>query len=63
MIEHVAPVLVTSPCTGVCVVGDDGWCEGCARTLDEIAGWSAMTAAERDAVMGELAARRVSPPF
>ena len=58
MIEYVAPVAVTSPCTGVCVMGEDGWCEGCARTLEEIADWSAMTAAERHAMMGELAGRR-----
>ena len=58
MIELVTPVSVASPCIGVCVMAEHGWCEGCGRTLDEIAGWLGMTAAERDAVMGELPARR-----
>jgi hypothetical protein len=33
-------------------------CLGCARTLEEIARWSAMSDAERDKVLGELPARR-----
>ena len=29
-----------SPCISVCRVdADSGWCEGCLRTLDEIAAW------------------------
>ncbi len=35
-------------------------CRGCFRTLDEIARWGAMTEAEREAVMRELAARRAA---
>jgi uncharacterized protein len=32
---------VPSPCISVCRVdADSGWCEGCLRTLDEIAAWS-----------------------
>lgn len=32
---------VLSPCISVCRVdADSGWCEGCLRTLDEIAAWS-----------------------
>jgi uncharacterized protein len=31
---------VPSPCISVCRVdADSGWCEGCLRTLDEIAAW------------------------
>jgi 2-hydroxychromene-2-carboxylate isomerase len=33
-----------------------GTCRGCGRTLDEIARWSSMTDAERDAIMDRLAA-------
>ncbi len=34
---------VASPCTSVCrMIAARGLCEGCFRTLDEIAGWSAM---------------------
>ena len=33
--------VVPSPCISVCRVdADSGWCEGCLRTLDEIAAWS-----------------------
>ena len=32
---------VPSPCQSVCVMhAGTGWCEGCARTLQEIADWS-----------------------
>jgi len=32
---------VPSPCVSVCRIdSDSGVCEGCLRTLDEIAGWS-----------------------
>jgi len=33
-------------------------CEGCSRTLDEIAAWSAMSDAEKRAVLAQLPARR-----
>ncbi len=48
-----------SPCTNLCVLDPaTGLCEGCGRTLDEIARWSAMTAAEKWAVLSEIRARR-----
>lgn len=35
---------VPSPCVSVCQMDPvSGLCRGCWRTLDEIAGWSAMT--------------------
>ena len=34
-------------------------CEGCLRTLDEIARWRDMSDAEREGVLEMLAARRV----
>lgn len=60
MIDYVAPepADVASPCTGVCVIGDDGWCEGCARTIEEIADWSSATFAERRAILAALPGRR-----
>ena len=34
---------VASPCVSICNINDDsGLCEGCFRTLDEIAVWSQM---------------------
>ena len=37
-----------------------GLCEGCHRTLDEIARWSQMSAAEKRCVIEALARRRES---
>ncbi|WCM29879.1 DUF1289 domain-containing protein [Sphingomonas sp. QA11] len=39
-----------------------GLCTGCARTIDEIAGWSSGSAAWRDAVMAALPGRRAILP-
>ena len=48
-----------TPCIKVCVIDQKvGRCEGCGRTLGEIAGWPSMTAAERRRIMLELPARR-----
>ena len=53
---------VASPCTGVCrIAADSGLCEGCRRTLAEIAAWSAMDDGQRLAVWRELRARRRPP--
>ena len=59
MIELVPPepADVASPCIGVCVIGDDDLCEGCARTLDEIAGWSSASFAARRAVLAAIRER------
>jgi predicted Fe-S protein YdhL (DUF1289 family) len=45
---------VLSPCVGVCTLGSDGLCQGCLRTVDEIAAWSRMSDAERLHVMEVL---------
>jgi predicted Fe-S protein YdhL (DUF1289 family) len=34
------------------------YCVGCARTLDEIAGWGGMSETEQAAVLAQLPARR-----
>ena len=53
------PSPVASPCTGVCRIDPaSGWCEGCARTLDEIAAWGSLDTAARRAVCKQLPARR-----
>jgi predicted Fe-S protein YdhL (DUF1289 family) len=47
-----------SPCTRVCVIDPaTGLCEGCGRTLDEIAGWAAMSDGDRLAIMARLEPR------
>ena len=50
---------VASPCINVCRMSPDmGWCEGCQRTLDEIAHWSRATDDERRAILATVAGRR-----
>jgi predicted Fe-S protein YdhL (DUF1289 family) len=50
---------VASPCIDVCRMNpDSALCEGCFRTLDEIAAWSRLTADEKRAVLEKLPARR-----
>ena len=50
---------VPSPCTNVCRIdARTGWCEGCRRTLDEIAAWSTMSDADKRAVWVLLKQRR-----
>ena len=50
---------VPSPCTNVCRIDPaTGWCEGCLRTLDEIAAWGGSDDAARRAIWKRLPARR-----
>ncbi len=52
---------VASPCTSVCRMdARTGWCEGCLRTLDEIATWSTLADADKRAVWQLLDERRMS---
>ena len=46
---------VPSPCVSVCRMNArSGLCEGCARTLDEIARWSTMAECDRRAVWARI---------
>jgi predicted Fe-S protein YdhL (DUF1289 family) len=50
--------MIETPCLKICTLdARSGLCLGCGRTIDEIAGWAAMSAAERRRVMAELPAR------
>lgn len=54
-----APAAVPSPCIAICRMDAvTGWCEGCLRTLDEIAAWSRMDNGGKTAVWAQLDARR-----
>jgi predicted Fe-S protein YdhL (DUF1289 family) len=49
---------IESPCNRVCTIHPRvGLCVGCGRSLDEIARWTGLSAAERSAVMALLPAR------
>ena len=53
------PPAIKTPCVKVCVVdGESGLCMGCYRQLSEVAGWSRLSDAEREAIMAELPSRR-----
>ena len=57
-----APGPVPSPCISVCRMhAATGLCEGCFRTLDEIAAWSRMEEHEKRAVWHQLDKRKASP--
>ena len=50
--------MIESPCVNICTLdARSGQCLGCGRTIDEIARWSAMSAAERTRIMAELPGR------
>jgi predicted Fe-S protein YdhL (DUF1289 family) len=50
---------VASPCNSVCTVDQvSGYCAGCYRTLDEIAGWSDLSVEARRTLLAELDERR-----
>lgn len=49
---------VPSPCLSICRMDmDTGLCEGCLRTLDEIAAWGRMTEEGKREVWAQLAKR------
>ena len=52
-----------SPCIAVCQIDPaNGYCRGCRRTIQEIAGWLGMTADEKRRVLAELPRRRSVEP-
>ncbi len=56
-----APAAIASPCIGVCAIEPrSGWCNGCLRTIDEIAAWGALDSRARREIWKRLPARRVA---
>lgn len=46
---------ISSPCVKLCVIDEPtGLCEGCGRTLEEIAAWGGWSEDKRLAVMATL---------
>jgi len=47
-----------TPCTRICQIEPaTGWCIGCGRSLQEIAGWSQFSDGERRQIMATLPER------
>ena len=52
----------STPCIKICVIDPvSKLCEGCGRTLAEIAQWGRLSEAERLAIMGVLPKRLAEP--
>jgi predicted Fe-S protein YdhL (DUF1289 family) len=50
---------VASPCISICRMNPaTGLCDGCLRTLDEIAAWSRLSDDDKRAVLARVAVRR-----
>ena len=46
---------IDSPCVNICIVHPQAnICAGCFRTIDEISGWSNMTAEQRKEIINDL---------
>ncbi len=54
------PAVVPSPCINVCRMQASGLCEGCARTLDEIAGWASKSEADKRETWRHIEQRRAA---
>ena len=55
---QVEPADTASPCVNICQIDPaTKWCRGCARTIQEIAGWSGRPPEERRAIRAALPAR------
>ncbi len=51
--------MVASPCINLCRMdARSGLCDGCYRTIDEIAAWSRMDDARRRDILAAVARRR-----
>ena len=52
------PADIASPCVNICAIDPaTGWCTGCGRTLNEIAGWGAAGPAQRRTMLADLPGR------
>lgn len=50
---------IPSPCINLCRIdAATGWCEGCQRSLDEIARWSRASDDEKRRILAAVAERR-----
>ncbi|WP_299144793.1 DUF1289 domain-containing protein [uncultured Tateyamaria sp.] len=53
---------IESPCVQICVIHPETrLCTGCARSIDEIGGWSRMSPEARRAIMDDLPNRSPAP--
>ena len=59
--QHEGPL--PSPCVGVCLMDPvSGLCEGCQRTLSEIADWAVAPESKKRVIWQEIKRRRTTRP-
>lgn len=51
---------VASPCTGVCLLSSAKICQGCFRSVGEIAAWSSMSSKKRLEAVENAKSRRAA---
>ena len=52
---------INSPCISICRMDEtSGWCEGCLRTIDEIAAWTNLNDAGKKTVLSLIEERRIA---
>ena len=56
-LEPPAPGAPASPCINVCALDAQGYCIGCYRTIEEIAGWGRLGAGQQRAILRLLSER------
>ena len=54
-------VPILTPCIGICRLDAQGLCEGCRRTLQEIAAWSSYSDEQRRHLIDDVLPKRVAP--
>lgn len=53
--EKVHPIEIESPCVLVCMLDNaTGWCLGCGRTGEEIAGWTQADPGRRKSILDQI---------
>lgn len=58
MTDIASSPVIESPCIKICAIDPvSNLCNGCGRTLDEIARWYGMSSEERRRIMADLPAR------
>ena len=58
LMSHNSTRAILSPCIGICVLDEQGLCEGCHRTGNEIGSWSAYNDAQRAHIMDTILPKR-----
>jgi len=54
---------MATPCIDVCIMGPNGLCRGCLRTLEEIANWSSYPEEKQQQIMMGLEDRAFGDDF